>query len=194
MIELLVLSVLALLGLIGAMIVYYYDPSFLRDFWPNFFSDFFVGILIAGLVSWLLSRSKRVSAKISVDASPVDKSIFLLGFSIENNGRVSFNSDEIYWHVFIDGNLDMVGDLSCTVTRPAEDGYHTYSEDLLRRPLFPGRTTNVLTVRVRAPRSGKYNIYYYLSTAHGLFPRGIKEDADGGFFFDTMGKMTVSLS
>ena len=192
--ELLVLGVLALLGFVGAIIASYYDPSFLRDFLPNFFSDFFVGILIAGLVSWLLSRSKRVGVKMSVDTTYVGESIFLLIFSVENTGRVSFNSREIYWHVFIDGKLDMIGDVSRALTRPAEDGYSTYSEDLITRPLFPGRRTNVLSVKVRAPRSGKYNIFYYLSTAHGLFPKGIKEAANGGFLFDTLAKMPISLS
>jgi hypothetical protein len=176
MVERLVLVIFGLSTLVGMVITAYHCSSFWQDFLPNFFSDLLVGVLIAGFVSWLLSRTKKVAARVTAQASPIDESTLNLGFSVQNTGRVSFRADEIYWHVFVDDKLD-VREVEGTLDQletPLVGRVFKHYRGLLKSPAFVGRGTALFSLKVELPQNDQYDLYYFLSTAHGLFPKGLK--------------------
>jgi len=85
------------------------DTTFWQNFWPNFWAslsaDLLVGIVLAGLISWVIAKAKRPNAVIVVRPKKVDDSTMRVEISIRNTGRVSFKSEEIYYHVLVNSSL-----------------------------------------------------------------------------------------
>ncbi len=197
MTELILLIVLALVGAITMLAIAHGDPSFFQNFWPNFFSDLFVGIAIAGFISWFLARSRKVAAEIIAIAKNPRGLELELEIAVQNTGRVSFNPQEVYSHLYLDKNLYILK----VNGRPQqqgefekdETGSFYYNRYMLPLPVFPSRSTTLFTLLVRAPKNGKYDIYWYLSTAHGMFPKRLRQDKQGVFDKETMGKLVIPV-
>jgi hypothetical protein len=176
--QLLVAVVIVVASVIVALVAKRRKPStfehFWEDFWPNYFSDLVVGILIAIFLGWVLTAGERIEAKVVLEKISRAESGVNIELVVENTGDVGFRADEIYWHVFIDNRLDII-EKGATVPEPTSiiiKGKPFLSfEELLHAPVFPGRKTRLLTMKVNVPEPGQYVIYYYLSTVHGLFPK-----------------------
>jgi hypothetical protein len=120
----------------------------------QFFSDVFVGVLIAGFVSWVLAKSKKYSAYISADAEYKDDSPLCLSFSVVNDGKEIFKTDEIYWHVFIEG-LVSIDSVSGNNVQPdqlevmIDNRLFHHFRALLNMPSFPGRPAELFNITIR---------------------------------------------
>jgi hypothetical protein len=154
----------------------------------------------------VLSRSKKVDAKVFVSVSALKESTFKLTFSVKNTGRISFASKEIYWHVLVDRKLyiappsldqdgltvDMIEEASTTpipIITTVKGKPFSHYKGLIDGPVFPSRQVKGLTVKVKAPSSGQHDLLYFLSTAHGLFPKSLKTDKEGNIVLETIGKI-----
>lgn len=193
MVEWLVLVILVISALVGIGIIARHYASFWENFWPNFFSDLFVGTLIVWFVSWLLSRTKKVEAEVTARASPVNESTLNLRFSVENTGRVSFRTDEIYWHVLVDDRLrvEEVNGTSEPVETTLMGRSFKHFRGLLGSPAFIGRRTDLFSLKVKLPQENEHDLYYFLSTTHGLFPKSVKRNKLGDIVPDTLGKIRL---
>ena len=175
------------------------DPAFWQDFWPgfwaNFVADLLVGIVIAGAISWLIAKSKKIDATVTghLRAAGPD---FELRLSLRNTGKVSFKSQEIYFHILVNNTLGPTEREGKTIRSPATPGDTEYSDfgGLLERPLFPGRTTDLCTLRLKSDNIGAKNLLYFLSTAYGFFPKGIKQTEEGIIGATELGLVTLRRS
>ena len=179
------------------------DPAFLHNFWPNFWSsiaaNFIVGVVIVGFISWVRARSKKIEARIFVDIVHLSETEYLLVSHLRNTGKVAFKSDEIYWNLFVDSELQLE-EIMVPEAEPnfAQTGikiqdklFHRFAS-LCSSPVFPGRQVEPIGLRVKASQIEKVRMYYFLSTAYGLFPKHVQIDAEAdnnisSKFFKTLG-------
>jgi hypothetical protein len=152
------------------------EPDFAAGFWPNFWSDFLVGIVIAGIIAWAIRATKFARADIGMVITELaDRSI--LDFFLRNSGNLNFESGQVWWHIVFDdsespvNSLPNVHDPDRTEVRESLDGRSMVSyTSLTKRPVFPKRSLNIFTITVRKPISGRYEAFYFLSTAYGVYP------------------------
>lgn len=199
MTEIRILLVVVFIAVVGTILASNQNNTFFSNFWPNFFSDLFVGILVGGFISWALARSKRYDAQVTVDVSNTEKSDTRLQFSLKNIGQETFGSDEVYWHIFVDGDTEIIK-LTYFGEKPGQLDTNLFNKrfhhfrDLLKKPTFPGRSTDLFYVTVRNINNNKINMYYILSTAHGMLPKNAKIDKNGDFNPSTFGKIKINTS
>jgi hypothetical protein len=171
------------------------DPQFWQDFWPNFLADFVVGVIIAAFISWILARINKRALRVSAFISNRQETTLDLTFFLENTGRVGFMAEEIYYHVLLSGDADDIEKVERDDRLARESlnvGEETFSyfKGLLHRPVFPGRRTELFTVRVKI-KPGQFDMYYYLSTAYGTYPKSYRENKEGWFLLNTLGKVSI---
>src|SRR5688572_3825369 len=154
------------------------DASFWQNFWPNFWADLVVGVIIAGLIAWVLERSKKIEAIIELNTNTLNETETQLTFSLRNSGKIAFRNEEVYWHVFIPTSLQpKIAKLYNDTAAPDAVSVVMWSENfinyrnMLRAPIFPSRRTNLFDIKVNTANIGKNDCYFFLSTAHGLFPK-----------------------
>src|SRR6266516_5504314 len=125
------------------------DSIFWQNFWPNFWADLLVGIVIAGLISWVFSKARKVEAKMSVRTEHVNESSIRLRFSVWNTGKISFRSEEVFWHALIDTKLKPQNpDVGTTDQLTVQDRSFMHIKGMLGGPVFPSRHTECFSVAV----------------------------------------------
>ncbi len=189
------------------------DPVFWSNFFPNLLanliSDLVVGVLLVLIFTWFWSRFTRPRAKVIGHLYQLEQDRVGVSFKIENNGRDSFRAQEIYWHVYIDSAIPLLKDypkenlpaqsvIGVLNPSPAENPlvddkpFRKYV-GILQQPIFPFSHVPIFTVVVDTKSIRLGNAYYYLSTAHGAFPRHYKVDRRGSVRAKDLGWiMTVS--
>jgi hypothetical protein len=159
------------------------DSTFWKNFWPNFAADLIVGIIIAGLVSWLLKKLQKVEAQMRIRWKLASDEQLLLCFSVWNTGAINFRSEEIYWHILIEENFQSDSTQWGIVVKDRAEingRYFVHYKDILKSPVFPSRYTDCFAVVIpEYKKVEKGNVRYFLSTAHGIFPRTTKIKKDG---------------
>jgi hypothetical protein len=166
------------------------DPTFWTNFWPSFWADFaanfIVGIILTMVIAWLWDKRKnKVDARILFQLRSLDEPLAAeFRFVLKNTGNVAFRENEIYWHVFI-GEATPSDDLLATDPEPhligqvLIDGKNfVHYSGLLPAPAFPGRQLQLFSTYAIL-RTTDPKFYYFLSTAHGYFPRDLEADEDG---------------
>ncbi|HKQ04144.1 MAG TPA: hypothetical protein VJ464_03360 [Blastocatellia bacterium] len=175
-----------------------YDPNFWINFWPGFWanlvSSFIVGILITAFISWIIKKRNKAEARIlfnliSHESNPREAEF---SFFIKNTGRVAFKENEIYWHIFVQGTPPPEG---IPLHRPESqwirgsitvDGLNfTHYSSLLPAPVFPGVMLHLFSIDGIILSTEKL-FFYYLSTAHGYFPRHLDLSEDGEVILESV--------
>jgi len=171
------------------------DTTFWPDFWANFWADLIVGIVIAGLISWVLSKARKVEARMCVRTERIDQSSLQLRFSIWNTGKISFRRDEIFWHALIDKKLKpQTPSDGATDEVIADERRFVHVKGMLSSPVFPSRHTECFSVKVQADNVASGDLLYYLSTAHGMFPRSMTINREDKIDLKTIGHVHVGIT
>jgi hypothetical protein len=63
----------------------------------------------------------------------------------------------------------------------------------LGQPLFPERQVDLLVIKVRTAQIEQVRLYYFLSTAYGLFPKHVRIDSDEHVLPSTLGIVETRL-
>lgn len=175
-------------------------PEFWINFWPNFLanfaSDFLVGIVIVGVISAILKKAKKIEAKVTARLEKENDSRFKLIFALLNTGKTQFKTQEIYYHIYIPSSLspsEYGEETTSTFVKTEEGGYIIFT-GLLASPCFPGRSTALIDLRITPKEPQPNNVLYFLSTAHGVFPKGIKLDESKGVEFKKLGKVAIETA
>jgi hypothetical protein len=155
------------------------NTDFWISFWPNFWAslsaDLLVGIVLAGFISWVIAMAKRPNAVIVVSPKKISDTKLNLEISIRNIGKISFKSEEIYYHVIVNDALspkELEGQ-SATTNMNIFDKQYTNFKGIMKAPCFVGRGTNVSILTVDASAIHEGDVLYFLSTAHGIIPRSV---------------------
>jgi hypothetical protein len=185
------------------------DSDFAVNFWSNFWADLIVAIPIAGGIAWLTQWRKAASARIYCIARPQpDRTLVPLSFYISNTGQIAFRSEEIYWVVFASLPGPKLPVLANDRSQYNTRLYASYSQRLswqrnlitvqtyrgiLKTPLFHGRRLRLFTVDVEPDDLSKYKFWYYLSTPHGILPKGVKVPDEGSFPIDSFPEISMLI-
>jgi hypothetical protein len=184
------------------------DAKFWDNFWPNFWSDLVVGIIVAAIISWAITKSKRIEASIIADANELEADVIaketdsvgpthLVKFAVRNTCDHCLSNEGIYWHLFIERScyIDIDANELSTIQHEAdreiEGKAFRHVSGLLSAPVFPKRYVEIAQVRVRAPRNQQTDLRYFLSTAHGIFPKNMRIDQKGNPDIRTSGKVVI---
>ena len=157
------------------------SQEFWANFWPNFWADLVVGIVIAGGISWILAKSKKINASVSGRLRKVGPTEFELQLSIKNSGKVNFKENEIFAHILVNNVLVptiLQGNARQSPVTLLEKPYSDFVY-LMPLPCFPDRMTDLFSIRLQSSSIGEKDILYFLSTAYGFFPKGIRVAEDG---------------
>ena len=149
------------------------DPSFWANFWPNFCSDLIVGTIIAGLVSWIYQRTRRADGKVVAMAVSSEQSTAQLSFSLRNTGGRVLEKDHVYYHVFINANLDPKASNSelCKPDAIIDGRTFIHFRGANNGPAFAGRDYHLFDAALMMGDNANMEAYYLLSTAYGMIPR-----------------------
>jgi hypothetical protein len=164
-----------------------FDQNFWPGFWGNLFSDLIAGILVVAALNWLWRKVDRAKIQISVEiesaAKWAESSLTGLSFVLWNSGRLAFAAQEIYFHIFIDPDIQVN---TKTMARSAnvfaeevvpgtpselEPRIFTHLQGDLMTPIFPGSDQVLLLIASVPLRREIYTLYYYCSSAYGPLPR-----------------------
>lgn len=175
-------------------------PDFWINFWPNFLanfaSDFLVGIVIVGVIAAILKKAKKIEAKVTARLEKGSDSRFKLLFALINSGKTHFKTQEVYYHVYVASSLspsEYREETTKTFIKTEEGGYVVFT-GLLATPCFPGRSTALFDLLINPTDPQPNSVLYFLSTAHGVFPKGIKLDENKGVEFKKLGKVSIETA
>ena len=170
--------------------------NFLPNFWANFASDFLVGIVIVSAISIIVRKAKKIEAKVTARLVKESDSGYKLVFALKNSGKTNFKAQDVYYHIFVPAGLspnEHGDETKRTMVETTEGGYFDFV-GLLDKPCFPGRSTELCTLRISPKEPKPHSVLFFLSTAHGFFPKGIKQDQNGNVKFEKLGKVTVETA
>lgn len=170
--------------------------NFWLNFWANFASDFLVGIVIVWAISVIVRKAKKIEAKVTARLEKESDSSYKIVFALKNSGKTNFKTQEVYYHIFVPASLspnERGDETTRTLVETAESGYFDFV-GLLDKPCFPGRSTELCTLQISQKEPEPNSVLYFLSTAHGFFPKGIKPDQNGQVEFATLGKVTIETA
>jgi hypothetical protein len=180
------------------------DPTFWQNFWPGFWANlaanFIVGILLAGFISWLLQKRQRVAAMVDAVILTRSEAVVKLQLAIVNSGNVAFGGNEVFCHIYVGPGLQVLHNaFGGTATDPEitkeslPDGRSsTHYRMMLTAPVFPDVPTGFMTLDVAPPLKRPLDVYYWLSTAVGLFPRGFKTSLEGEQWLRKVGRVQLT--
>jgi hypothetical protein len=118
-----------------------------------------------------------------------------LTLTVHNVGRLGFQPQDIYYHIYVSNPQKLTHETINQKLVPKEltiKGHSfLYFTDLLDRPVFPGRRTELFSLKRRTIDLANLEIYYYLSTSHGIYPRRFREDDQGFPQLNSLGRATV---
>ncbi len=176
-----------------ALVPAHASQEFWANFWPNFWADLVVGIVIAGGISWVLAKSKKIDASVSGTLRKISPTEFELQLAIKNSGKVNFKENEIFAHILVNNVLVPTILQGNPRPAPATLFQKSYSDFVYLMPLpcFPDRMTDLLSIRLQSSSIGEKDVLFFLSTAYGFFPRGIRVAEDGSI--DTRGLGVVPI-
>lgn len=149
------------------------SPTFLDNFWPNFWATVSAGTILSGLVTWLVSKAKRAKLEVSLEVASSTQGNYTLMFSVVNAGRVSFREQEIHWHVYFDERLSIKAPSKGWSQVGVKGKPYWCFKGSLGLPCFSGSSTYFFEIPVNAKGIAILDLdyYYSLSTIHGFFPR-----------------------
>ena len=157
------------------------DSDFWKNFWPNwwasFAADLIVGILLTGLIAWVIRKRQRVDLTMVTTLRVMESGGTRADFSIVNEGNVVMRKDDVHYHIFVREEqipvkvLNRSGHLRRVKFRG--DRY-VEIKGTLKSSVFPGRATYVEDIEMQSTDFELRDFLYYLSTASGIFPRTCK--------------------
>lgn len=159
------------------------DTQFWQSFWPNWWANFaanlVVGILLTGLIGWIIKKRQKVDVAMQTTIRPTEDGRTVGYFAIVNCGNVVMRKDDVHFHVFVRESRIPEGALArLTADRRLRIAGNRYVElkGTLDRTVFPGRETYATEIPLISPEFELQDFLYYLSTAQGIFPRACKID------------------
>jgi hypothetical protein len=148
------------------------NPNFWNDFWPNFWSTVISGTIFGGILSWIISKSKRTNLEVVLNIGSGRHGNYTLNFIVLNSGNVSFEANEIFWHIYFDWELETAKTMGFTgvVLRNKPFKYFNGSLSL---PCFRKSSALCFEIPVKFNKDDidKLRYYFSLSTSHGYFPK-----------------------
>lgn len=185
------------------------DPVVRQGFWPgfwsNFWSTFVAGSILAPIIIEIYRRTKRLEtrmiaahaeAELVKNEEPLGQSKRGVHFSVWNR----FGKFEgVYWHVFVEDKhyLRSEAPLSDCVlksdkkTISIKGKAFRHIRGRLSSPVYVGTYTEVVYIILKAEANEEVDIYYYLSTAEGIFPKSVRRDKRGHLIPDTFAKVDM---
>jgi hypothetical protein len=182
------------------------EPHFWQNFWPNFWADLIVGVVITGLISWIIRSMSKAEVRGTAEVTILDEASQRIKFAIRNTGRTKFEPNDVFWFVFMEIGFysqQAIGFPIDNVERNFRQFYagttdiggktfHAF-KGMTNAPIFPDNYLHIATGDFdRHPRDN-FIIYYFLKTAYGNFPKGLKYDKDDNPLLETMGKLRIHL-
>jgi len=155
--------------------------QFWNQFWPAFAANLVAGVVVLLIVYAFLQWYRHPS--LTVEAIPRGGAPGRFEFEVmlRNRGKLNFAANEIYWHVFTDSRIEIL-----EATQNAESDHSEISGTLMKHfrgaidgPLFPNRPWGCLRLWVNTPEQGAFKLHYFISTAHGQFPKYLRKLKDG---------------
>lgn len=148
------------------------NPSFGDDFWPNFWSNIIAGAIFGALLSWVVSKTKRTNLEVALQIATGLHGNYTLRFMVLNNGNVSLQANEIYWHVYFDRELETSPEVGFTGVILRNKMYK-YFNGPLALPCFSNSSANCFEIPVKLKQGciDELQYFYSLSTSKGFFPR-----------------------
>ncbi len=135
---------------------------------------------------------RKVEAKVSVRTERINQSSIRVRFSVWNTGKISFRSEEVFWHVLIDKKVTPQNpDAGNTDELTVENRSFMHFKGMLDGPVFPNRHNDCFSLTVQTDKIAAGDFLYYLSTAYGVFPRTMKISREGVFNFKTVGTVHI---
>ncbi len=187
-----------------------FTPEFYQALWSNFLgsliADLIVGVLLVWLFTLITSLRTRPDADVVATISPSnppDDTLVGLTFWLRNKGRRKFDKGDLIWNIYIDrdhfvapkpepGSPESLNPTYLTVidvlpVRGRPCSKYSQSTEFVS---FPESTQTMLRLRVKKSPINRYNIYYYLMTSYGGFPRSAKHE-DGAVWVNTVGRVHI---
>jgi len=175
-------------------------PEFWNNFWPNFWasfaSDFLVGIVIVSAISVIVRKVKKIEAIVTAQLVKESDSGYTLVFALKNSGKTNFKAQEVYYHIFVPDGLsprERGDETTKALVQTPQGGYSDFV-GLLDKPCFPGRSTELCTLRILPKEPKLQSVLFFLSTVHGFFPKGVKHDQNGSVKFEQLGKVSIETA
>ena len=155
--------------------------DFWRSFWPNwwasFAADLIVGILLTGLVTWIIRKRQRVDLTMATTLRVMEGGGTRADFSIVNEGNVVMRKDDVHYHIFVRETqvpVKVLNRLSHLRRVKFRDDLYVEIKGTLNSSVFPSRATYVDDIEMQSTDFELRDFLYYLSTASGIFPRTCK--------------------
>lgn len=174
----------------------HFTDEFWVNFWSSFWADLIVGVVIAGLISWVLAKRRKISASVWGTRRQLAPNDFELQLGIRNSGKVNFRENEIYAHVLVNNTLVPSVMVGTPRSAPVTIATKAYTDFVILVPIpcFPDRTTDVFSIRLKSPTIGERDLLFFLSTAYGFFPTNIQLLEDGAVRESSLGVVKLLQS
>ncbi len=182
------------------------NPDFWRNFWPNFWADLIVGVVITGLISWIIRSMTKAEARGVAEVKILDEESQRIKLAIRNTGRTKFETNDVLWFVFMEMGFysqQAIGFPIDNVERNFRQFYagtinmegktfHAF-KGITNAPIFPDNYLHIAIGDFDRPSRDHFAIFYFLKTAYGNFPKGLKYDKDDTPLIETMGKLRIHI-
>lgn len=184
--------------------------QFLSSVTSNFLADIFAAIVIALFIKSLTSLFDHPKLSLVVKQGPLysDEVVFtkrsdgdyeaIFHLAIKNSGNRTLMPSEGYWHLYFPNaakleNIDGSENFSATHEQ-------THLRDLIRAPIFAnsffdfGPEYRLYLKKVSLEGNPSPEIYYFLQTSYGNFPKSASIDKeDGKVLFKNMARIKFRL-
>jgi len=167
---------------ISTSAMHVYD-DFWESFWPNwwasFSADLIVGVLLTGVIAWVIRKRQRVDLTMGTTLRVMENGGTRAFFSIINEGNVVMRKDDVHYHIFVREQqipVKVLNRLDHLRRVRFRGDMYVEIKGTLNSSIFPGRATYVEDVEMQSTNFELRDFIYYLSTASGLFPRTSKVD------------------
>ena len=172
------------------------DSVFWLNVLSNFLADLCFSAIVAGIGSCIWKRMRKVDVKILARVHQLGDQKQRILFCVKNTGRVKFDSNELYWNVYVDASAYTLIDAGTTSPRKIYMDDHEFSlfcGQNRDQPIFyEAPPLELFSIEVNVEKvENPHPFYYHLTTAHGMFPKKIKVDSRGFIPHDVLGKVEI---
>src|SRR5438067_12438194 len=133
------------------------DSDFWKNFWPNwwasFAADLIVGILLTGLIAWVIRKRQRVDLTMGTTLRVMESGGTRADFSIVNEGNVVMRKDDVHYHIFVREQqipVRVLNKLDHIPRKRFRSDVYVEISGTLDRSIFPGRATYVADIEMQS--------------------------------------------
>lgn len=155
--------------------------AFWYQFWPAFAANVIAGPAVLLIAYAFIRWYRRPSLQVEAHLRGARNSQLEFEVMLRSVGRLNFSTNEVYWHIFVDAGLQIE-----KMTQEMEPDMQEIAGHLVKHfsgsvagALFPDRPWGLMRFIVTKPSNGTFNLYYFVSTAYGQFPRYLRRLKSG---------------